>query len=121
VTIGGRHYEIDEGGRCRLCGGEGGRRGRRGRSRGGGRRGRGGLFRGEQRQFESLFYEECASKIVSRHDTIVNLLLLSDPASLGVLNYFCRFCGCQSMGDYDLRLFAGAGRSCVGRPRHCAA
>ena len=84
-------------------------------------RGRGGLFRGEQRQFESLFYEECASRIASRHDTIVNLLLLSDSASLGVLNYFCRFCGCQSMGDYDLRLFAGAGRSCVGRPRHCAA
>jgi hypothetical protein len=58
---------------------------------------------------------------VSKYDTIVNLLLLSDSASLGVLNYSGRFRGCQSMGDYDLRLFAGAGRSCVGRPRHCAA
>ena len=61
--------------------------------------------------FESLFYEERASKIESKYDTIVNLLLLFDPASLGVINYFCRFCGCQLMGDYDLRLFAGAWRS----------
>jgi hypothetical protein len=36
---------------------------------------------------------------MSKYDTIVNLFLLSDSASLGVLNYFCRFSGCQSMGD----------------------
>lgn len=55
-------------------------------------------------QFESLFYEECASKVESKIDTTVTLLRSADSASLGALNFSCL----QSMGDYQLRLAATA-------------
>ncbi len=62
-----------------------------------------------------------ADGILSRgeeYDTVVNPLCLADIASVEALSCFC---GCQSMGDYDLPLLASARRSYVGRPRHYAA
>ena len=55
-------------------------------------------------RFESLFYEERASKIESKIDNTVNLLQSTDSASLGALTYSCL----SSISDYDLRLAASA-------------
>ena len=100
-----RHYKIDEGGCRRLCGGS--RAGATGAAAVAGAGGAGSSAESSGSLFESLFYEERASKIESKYDTIVNLLCLSDPASLQgsaqlLLPLLRR---CQLMGDYDLRLF----------------
>ena len=55
-------------------------------------------------QFESLFYEERASKTVSKIDHTVSLLQSTDAASLGALTFSCL----SSTADYDLRLAASA-------------
>ena len=57
-----------------------------------------------------------ADGILSRgeeYDTVVNPLCLADIASVEALSCFC---GCQSMGDYDLCLFAKQCRAELRRP-----
>ena len=55
-------------------------------------------------RFETLFYEERASKIESKIDNTFNLLQSTDTVSLGALTYSCL----SSSADYDLRLAASA-------------